>query len=235
MLLTLSPVEWYPTLVLMRREKNPGLVGWSVWTQKEWAPGGIAPNPASAGTISSVNSDFKWASRTPWVIIDVGWKSEWCLLFADSSGWPKGEMMEPSLTYSLILFCCCSLRRYAGRLISVNCCFTMEISNQTRAALTAEESLKFSDRFWTGFGGNRDKISESGWGIRDGFSWMSWWIRIGPVKKGVEGGRPWASMIWFCEPSTPGIVQNAVQQPCRALVGESWEMSGAERQRPDYK
>ena len=72
-------------------------------------------------------------------------------------------MMEPSLTYSLILFCCCSLRRYAGRLISVNCCFTMEISNQTRAALTAEESLKFSDRFWTGFGGNRDRMGHQRW------------------------------------------------------------------------
>lgn len=98
-----------------------------------------------------------------------------------------------------------------------------------------QNSLKFSDRFCTGFGGNRDKISESGWGIRDGFSWMSRWIRIGPMKKGVEGGHPRASMIWFCEPSTPGIVQNAVQLPCRALVGESWEMSGAERQRPDHK
>ena len=36
-----------------------------------------------------------------------------------------------------------------------------------------QNSLKFSDRFCTGFGGNKDKISESGWGIRDGFSWMS--------------------------------------------------------------
>lgn len=26
-----------------------------------------------------------------------------------------------------------------------------------------------------------------------------------------------------------------MQLPCRALVGESWEMSGAERQRPDHK
>ena len=77
-------------LVLMRREKSPGLVGWSVRPEKEWAPGGGTRDPASAGAVSSMNADFRRASQTLGVIIDVAWRSERRLLFIGKQWAAKG-------------------------------------------------------------------------------------------------------------------------------------------------
>lgn len=142
------------------------------WLLKEWVPEGGACDSALVGTMSSLNADFKWASLTPWV-------NHWCGLkkvndasfSSESSEQPKDEMtQEWTLLHSLILVLyLLVIQIYIEGLWDTIYCFTLEISNQTRSALTDSKSVlknssKFCAVFWLGFSGNK-KISKSGWSV----------------------------------------------------------------------
>ena len=86
-------------VVLMRREKSPGLAGWSVRPQKEGAPGGGAPNPASAGPISSVNWDSlsnHWCRMKQWVAPPFYWQ-QWM-----AKEWNEGGAVSHPFTHFVL-------------------------------------------------------------------------------------------------------------------------------------